>query len=127
MCLADTASLGVACKLTVGPWCDCQGMQRASAPPAASLMDSYPSQQPNMPSADVLSALEHPRPQLEPALGPQEVEVRRAPCKNWRHQQRPRFTASKFGDFMPKLQLLCLVMRKGMRLCWWCASCRHVS
>lgn len=40
-------------------------------------MDSYPGQQPNVPSGDALYALEHPRPQLEPALGPQEVEVRR--------------------------------------------------
>ena len=55
-----------------------QGIQRASAPPAASLMDSYPVQEPNVPTGDALYALEHPHPQLGPALGPQEVEVRRA-------------------------------------------------
>lgn len=37
-------------------------------------MDSYPGQ-PYPPSAEALHALEQPRPQLELALGPQEVEV----------------------------------------------------
>ncbi len=44
-------------------------------------MDSYPGQQPRPAggpaSVEALLALEHPRPQLELALGPQEVEVRR--------------------------------------------------
>jgi hypothetical protein len=60
-----------------------QGFQQAAAPPppAASLMDSFPGQQPRPAggpaSVEALLALEHPRPQLELALGPQEVEVRR--------------------------------------------------